>query len=186
MHLTHDGIAVCPEGIEPPSKSGKKINSKVLSMCEQCAWQHVTQTRTPFLSNSPPDASLTWVLLINASHALLDNTDHRWLASCWLCNPKPHVGMELTGMEIRRHLKTWPCINITTIYVQSSLLLLVLLKLRKRESEIEAEHVGEVVWVEGNPVWADRVRIRVGWIDAVARTCQRWQMDVAKMKQVRH
>lgn len=68
----------------------------------------------------------------------------------------------LAGIKAGRNLKAWPCINMATICVPSSLFPP---KFRKRW--------GEAVGGEGNRVWADRVRIKVGWIDAAARTCQR-------------
>ena len=43
-----------------------------------------------------------------------------WLVG-WLLNPKPHVGIGTCWHQAACLLKTWPCINIVTICVQSSL-----------------------------------------------------------------
>lgn len=137
-----------------------------------------TGAMTPCLSHSPQDASQSWSSLL--MHHMLSSTPPimaDWLVA-WLATQSPMSELNtLAGIKAGHHPKTWPCINIATICVPSSLLPL---KFRKKQSQ------GEEVGVERNRVWADGVRIKVGWIDAAARTCQQWQMDVAKMKQVRH
>lgn len=144
----------------------------------------------PCLSDSPRDARQSWVLLVNASHALLNTADHGSLAGWFTAQPKApcwdwtcwlvQSQHQHQHPNIRCHLKTWPCINMATVCVPS------LLFSSQVHKDTKLREVGGGIGVERNRVWADGVRIKVEWIDAAARTCQQWQMDVSKMKQVRH
>lgn len=85
------------------------------------------QAMTPCLSDSPPDASLSWVLVANASHALLDTTDHGWLAGWLTAQPKAPcwdwnmlASSRVPPEDMALHQCSYHLCTILTFFLQSS------------------------------------------------------------------
>lgn len=85
------------------------------------------QAMTPCLSDSLPDASLSWVLVANASHALLDTTDHGWLAGWLTAQPKAPcwdwnmlASSRVPPEDMALHQCSYHLCTILTFFLQSS------------------------------------------------------------------